>query len=69
MELLDALVQAVTAWRKAEKRWAAIYTGAIEGDLERAQTIEQRKLNELRIAFDKWEASNIVLCEPWMHKH
>jgi hypothetical protein len=56
--LEDELVQTCKAWRKAEERCALIYGGAIKGDLERAHTIEERKLNEVRIAFDQWEASN-----------
>lgn len=57
-ELLDAMVQSCAAWRKAEKRWAAMSLGEISGDLYEALDTEQKKLHELRIAFDKWEASN-----------
>ncbi len=61
--LLDALVQACTNWRKSEKRWAATYING-EGDLGKAKSDEDRKLNELRIAFDKWEASNDQALRP-----
>lgn len=55
--LLVSLLQACAAWRLAEKRWAFIHVGEIEGDEKAAVEAEAQALTQVRIAFDRYQAA------------
>ena len=59
-----SLVEAVKAWRKAEKRHALMVLGELGGDADEAKDIADRKLHAVRIEAEKIEARpNNAICK------
>lgn len=51
-----SLLEALKAWRKAEKQHALMVLGELGGDIDKARDDAERKLHAVRIEADKIEA-------------